>query len=512
LGARLAAASERVVVDVSAGLFRSDGYSLVPEAQRGSIDVPARSKARNINVRLQYKLSDESHVQASLLHFTEDKVNGFELAPNATTGTDVSLRLTKDSADDAWSYAVLGFAKWRDFSSGFASALPGRSAATGTLDQYDVPAQGFGGGIEVRPPQFGGISLRVGADVKTARGETNERFRAIANVYTRNRSAGGTSTVIGGFADASATPVERLTVSAGVRLDHWWLRDARRRETDLATAAVTLNQQPTDRNGIQWSGRIGATYAVTPAVTARALVYTGWRLPTLNELHRPFRVGNDVTEANAGLVPERLRGIDVGLHFEPLNTMSFDLTLFANRLQDAIGNITRGAGPGVFPGVGFLPAGGIFRQRGNIDSVRVRGIEALAKSQLPYGFSVDGSLVFADGKIVQANPELLNKRLTQAPKWQMSGQLGWRGWADRLTAAVTLRHVSSAFEDDQNLRLLPGYSTVDAVLAWQIQPGVHLTISGENLADTEIVSAIATNGILTRTSPRNFNVAVRAEF
>jgi vitamin B12 transporter len=512
LDARLSAADDRRLIDVSAGLFRSDGYTLVPETQRGSIDLPARSNARNITARLQSKISDDSYVQASFLHFTEDKVNGLALAPNATTGTDVSIRLVRDVPDDRWSYALLGYAKWRDFSSGFATALPGRTAAIATLDQYDVPAQGFGGGIEIRPPKFSHIALRLGVDAKTVSGETNENFRSIAGAFTRNRTAGGTSTVLGGFIDASTTPIEHLTLSAGVRLDRWWLRSARRVETDIASAAVILNDQAQNRRGSQWSGRIGVTYAVTPALSARALLYSGWRLPTLGELHRPFRVGNDVTEANAALTPERLRGIDVGLHYEPLNTLSFDLTLFANKLRDAIGNISKGAGPGVFPGVGFLPAGGVFRQRDNIDAVRVRGVELQGKSQLPYGISLDASLVYADGKIVQGNVELRDKRLTQAPKWQTSGQLGWRGFAERLNAAVTVRHVSSVFEDDQNLRLLPAYTTVDAVLDWRFQPGLSVRVSGENLADTQIVSAIASNGILTRTSPRSFNFGVSVEF
>jgi vitamin B12 transporter len=55
------------------------------------------------------------------------------------------------------------------------------------------------------------------------------------------------------------------------------------------------------------------------------------------------------------------------------------LTGFVNRLKDAIANVTLGQGPGVFPGVGFVAAGGTFRQRQNVDAVKVRGIEASAE-------------------------------------------------------------------------------------------------------------------------------------
>ena len=40
-------------------------------------------------------------------------------------------------------------------------------------------------------------------------------------------------------------------------------------------------------------------------------------MPTLNELYRPFRVGNDATAANALLSPERLTGIEGGVTLAP---------------------------------------------------------------------------------------------------------------------------------------------------------------------------------------------------
>jgi vitamin B12 transporter len=505
-------ADDRFFGSVSAGLFESDGYSLVPENQRGSIDVPAQARARHVSARFGAALAEALKIEATVLHFTENKLNGFVLAPNATTGTDVSLRMLRDTAPDSWAFSVLGYAKWRDFSSGFASAQAGRSAATATLDQYDVPASSVGGSFDIRPPEIAGITLRVGADGKQARGETNERFRNIGGVFTRERVAGGSALVVGGFVDGSANVSDALMLSGGVRLDGWWLQDAQRRERDLQTQAITLSEAAPNRSGHQWSARFGARYAITPALNLRGLVYTAWRLPTLNELHRPFRVGNDVTEANSALRPERLRGIDIGLSYMPLSTTSIDVTLFINEIEDAIGNISRGVGPGIFPGVGFLPAGGVFRQRGNIPKLRVRGVEVQAKVPLPTGFSGNGSITYADGKIIAGDASQVGKRLTQSPKLQLAATLGWQGLSDRLTAAATLRHSSAAFEDDQNLRALPGYTTIDLVLKWQVAPGYSLKLSGENLTDTQIVSALASDGIITRSSPRSLMAGFDVKF
>ena len=60
--------------------------------------------------------------------------------------------------------------------------------------------------------------------------------------------------------------------------------------------------------GVTPTGRLAVRRELEGASYLRAAACAGFRPPTLNELHRPFRVGNDVTEANPGLKPERLYG------------------------------------------------------------------------------------------------------------------------------------------------------------------------------------------------------------
>ncbi|MGJ3626713.1 TonB-dependent receptor domain-containing protein [Sphingomonas sp. MMS24-JH45] len=88
-----------------------------------------------------------------------------------------------------------------------------------------------------------------------------------------------------------------------------------------------------------------AAFSPVTAVTLRGSAYRGWRLPTLNELYRPFRVGADATAANAALVPERLVGVDGGVTLTPARGLSLAATVFWNRLDDAIANVTAGVDP-----------------------------------------------------------------------------------------------------------------------------------------------------------------------
>jgi outer membrane receptor protein involved in Fe transport len=48
----------------------------------------------------------------------------------------------------------------------------------------------------------------------------------------------------------------------------------------------------------------------TEGVTLRTALYQAYRTPTLNELHRGFRVGDTITDGNPLLDPEQLIGAE----------------------------------------------------------------------------------------------------------------------------------------------------------------------------------------------------------
>jgi hypothetical protein len=57
------------------------------------------------------------------------------------------------------------------------------------------------------------------------------------------------------------------------------------------------------------SARAAVRRDLDDGLAIRAAAYSGFRPATLNELHRPFRVGNDLTEANAALEKMRMEGL-----------------------------------------------------------------------------------------------------------------------------------------------------------------------------------------------------------
>jgi outer membrane cobalamin receptor len=484
---------------------RGDGYILIPDDQRGPADVPARYRQWSVAARAVAPVTDVGELQARALLFDDERLRGLAGTESSNRGADASVRIV---GRGALPFEALAYVQARRFTSGFASANSARTTTTRTLDQYNTPATGIGAKVEVRPNIGGGHELQIGVDTRLASGETRERFRFQAGQFTRLRQAGGRTLLAGAYAEDSWRLGDALTLTGGVRADRWWIDDGRLVEREVGTGALTLDERPADRAGWEPTARVGVLASPAAAIDVRAAAYLGWRLPTLNELYRPFRVGADVTAANPALDAERLRGAEVGIDYRPLSTAHVGATLFWNELEDAIGNVTVARGPGTFPGVGFVAAGGAYRQRQNLDAVRSRGIEAWGSLAfghwtLATSYALTDARVRADG----AAAALRGRRPAQTPRHQAAATLAWR--SGQAGASVTARYVGAQFEDDLESRRLDDALTVDAVATLPLAPSLALTLRAENIFDAAVEAGISEAGIIDRGTPRTLWAGLR---
>lgn len=480
-GAKLGAGSLTM-----AGQFaRGDGFVPIVEEDRGPADRAAPYRQASLALRSVFPVGEMVELQANLSGFSDERDRGTDFTPVTSQGTDTSLRLV---GRGSWRWSALAYLQHRDFSSGFASVSAGRTAASPTLDQH-VPATGAGARLEVEPPLGGRATLRLGGDLRRTSGRTQELYTYVAGSPTRRRTAGGETLSGGLFADLS---LERgaLTLSAGGRVDRWTISSGALFEAPLAGGAPLTDTHFADRGGWEASGRAGAALKLIPAVSIRTAAYTGWRLPTLNELYRPFRVGAEVTAANPLLDPERLAGVEAGIDVAPLPALTLSATAYWNRIRGAIGNVTLGTIPGN-------------RQRLNLDAIVAKGIEAdLRWRSGPW--RVSASWAFTDARVQASGAAgpLDGLRPAQVARHQGSASLGWtRGGT---AFALTGRYTGPQFEDDQNARQLADAFTLDALIALPLTAGLSIEARGENLTDARIETAITGNGIVERATPRTW--------
>jgi outer membrane receptor protein involved in Fe transport len=304
-----------------------------------------------------------------------------------------------------------------------------------------------------------------------------------------------------------------LVLTAGARVDDWKTSNGIRLETNTENNTEVRSDVIENQSDQVFNGRAGFSYRVSPMVSLRGAAYTGFRLPSINEFYRPFRVRNDITESNPNLMPEKTKGIDIGFDYVANDTTKFSAGFFVNHLENGVGNVTLALGPGFFPPTGFVPAGGSLRQRQNIDKIKAQGIEVQFSTELGNGFSLDAGYIHSTVKVTKfvASPTLEGKRLAQSPRDVLAVSLGYNdGGLFKLSGGF--KYTSHQYDDDQNVRILPSYTLLNIVAHYKINDQMSLFASAQNLLDENYLTALSGAGLMTIGQPRTLTLGLRGNF
>lgn len=444
---------------------RGDGFFTTPASDR----VPATSRAAfeswSVGLRGVAPISPDVELQARLGLFDDARTLRFDGADSTSEGQDASLRII---GRGEWKFDALAYVQARNFSNVVISS----TRFTRVLDQRKTPSTGLGGKIEVRPPIAEGHDVRIGVDYRRADGELQEEaYSAFSGLLTERRRAGGNTANLGFFVEDD-WEIGPLVLTGGLRADHTSIDDGFFRALNSQGGLVSEVIAP-DRSDWAVSWRAGASFYATRRLDLRAAAYTGLRLPTLNELYRPFVVFPVVTQGNAALENERLEGVEIGLNWQPVNELVVSVTAFDNEVENAIANVT------LAPNL---------RQRQNLPAIEARGIEgalALALGDV----SFDASLAYTDARIAGEGASLAldGNRPPQTPEFSASATLAWQP-SERVRLAATLRHIGTQFEDDQETDSLPAATTIDLFAQAPIAGRFSLVARAENLLDETIVT------------------------
>ena len=477
----------------------------------GAADDKLTLKAWSAAARLQAPLGPVL-AAARISAYQEDRDAGLVGAQSTAKGVIGSVTFAEQPGPGRLGWRLQGWVHHSDLANSSVSVAAGRVATTPANNEFSTPATGWGVNGALRGAA-GALTWELGTDVRGADGEDHELFRNLGSGFTRMRLAGGSTLIAGGYGEASLISGPWL-LTAGARLDEWFTRGGHRIESDLKSGAVTFQDNPADRSGTVPSGRLGVKRNLGGGAYLRAAAYSSFRPPTLNELYRPFRVGNDITESNAALTPERLYGGEIGFGADS-GPLSWDITGFVNHLNDPVTNVTIGKGPGTFPafpGAGVVPAGGTLFQRRNAGLIKAEGLEASASyalgERLMLRAAADITYAKVDGGSVA--PQLTGKRPAQAPRATATAGFDW-SFLGPASLHGDVRYESARFDDDLNTRRLAPSVDVNARVDWRLAQGVTGYVAADNLFNADLQTGRTADGTVSYDAPRvwRFGVSFR---
>ena len=502
---------DNVSIGASAMYLASGGWIPVNDAQRGKADIPLWEKATSASIHGGVEVIPGTQVTGRFGFYDERRGNGTLGATTRAKGTTGSITIAHPEAPDELGWRLQGWFRDTDVNNQTVGLTAGRVSTTPSGNQYAVPALGWGANAALRGA-FDWLDWEVGADARLADGESRELFSFSAGQFRSGRLTGGRTLVGGAYAEGASRISEDWMITGGVRVDEWRNYSGHTIERTLATGVITLNDHPANADGIVPTARAGLRHELGEGLFLRSAAYAGFRPPSLSELFRAFRQGNNFTLANSALKPERLYGVEIGVGDDE-GAFTWDVTGFWNKISDAVTLVTLASGPGTFPGAGFIPAGGQLIQRQNVGDIRAYGMEGDAqwaidsRLALRAGFNVTDAHVYG-GTLA---PQLTGKRPAQTPRWTITG--GIVATPDPLVTLETyVRYESLRWSDDLNALRLPAVATVDTRINFHIRPTMDLYLAVDNVLDAEVTTMRGADGVANIEAPRLFRIGARLAY
>lgn len=511
---RIAGSAVRQEGDVTLGASgsyqKSGGWIPVDPAQRGAADDKVSLEASSLSGRVAAEIMPATLLALRLGVYDERRAAGTVDSYSEARGVTGSATLASPESPDALGWRAQMWFRDTDFINAASAIAAKRVSASPSDDEYATPALGWGGNAALRGT-FGLIDWEAGADARFNEGEARENFSYSAGTFHTSRFSGGRG-FVGGLYAEGASRFDGFLVTLGVRIDDWRDSGGHVLERSLATGAVTFQDEFTSRGGTIPTARAGIRKDIGDGLYIRTAGYEGFRAPSLNELYRPFRMQNNFTEANPNLVPERLYGAEIGIGGAE-GPITWDVTGFWNRLSDAISNVTIGTGPGSFPDVGTLPAGGLFIQRQNVPGINALGSEGEAQWQLDDLVALRGAYSVTDARVEggTAAPQLTGKRPAETPRLTITG-----GVVASPIRSVTVEgdvvYETLRWSDDQNTLPLPAATTFDAKITWHFLPQAGVYFAIDNITNAAVATSEGGDHVYTYDEPRAYRAGLTVTF
>lgn len=464
-------------VDLGAEAFNTDGYVLVPEDIRGSVDTPAGSNHTNATVTVRRQLSNRASAFVRGTVLGEARKNGTPIQTNRTHLRDVEAGVDWQSAV-LGEFAVRGYGEAQLFDQNFSAIAPSRNSETLT-DLQRVPAQEAGFSLQWTRTEGQWQTWVAGVEGQNVRGASNELEYASGKAHTAT-GVGGRQNIDGLFGEDIIRAGSRWIFTVSARFDDWQNYRALSTTRPLTTTGPIQVINFPARSSTAFSPRLSALRQLTSTLSVYAAGNRAFRAPTLNELYRPFRVGNVLTLANNGLGAERLTGAEAGMAWTPHGRrLRVRTSFFWSKINQPIANVTLESTPSL-----------ITDQRQNLGSTRSEGIEIEAESEITPSFTLSGGYQYADARVLSfpADTALVGLFVPLIPRNALTFQASYTK-PSLFTLALQGRYVGVEYDDTLNQYPLSPAFTLDLLTSHSFKNRVEVYGALENLTDQRYETA-----------------------
>lgn len=276
------------------------------------------------------------------------------------------------------------------------------------------------------------------------------------------------------FAEENWTPLDPLTITAGLRYDYH------------------------NAFGSNTSPRLYAVYTVSPSWTVKGGVSTGYKTPKTTDLYDGITgfggQGTSPFVGNPDLQPETSVNSELAIYWTSASAgHNFNLTYFQNDFKDKIesgdsnrscaetGGVRPCANLGDYLDLGYDE----YSQKVNIDEAEIRGVEVAGRYQIIPALGFRANYTYTDSEITRGSRT--GQPLTNSARNMANATLDWTV-TPRLSLALSMEARSKRFRglaDDDSLLYYKTYDVMNLGGQFRINESITLNARINNLLDED---------------------------
>jgi iron complex outermembrane receptor protein len=546
--------SDLLGLSVFAERYHTDGYQTTPGAflYRFPQKKPVVADNSNLQLKADLTLSPDLRGYLRLGYHIQDQQISYQFGRNLQKSPDLAAQLERKLPDNAnlqanvWAQYVR-FDKLNGntcYYQGGTSCLTSTSAALTPAQVNDNIVQFYTQEGALRYRERGAsliysgrfksplYSVLAGLDYRHLSAEDSERFFNTPTSpllpqgrFDSSTRGEGAQTFTGVFAQAKYLPVEALDITFSGRLDRYEIGDRLNTRT-LVSGASTGGPLP-ESTKTAFNPSLAARYELTDAWSVRAAGYKAFRAPGFNNLTRTFGTGTNTTIANPDLVPEDLKGWEVGTDYRQ-GSFNIGATYFLYNIKNMIATFTA-SGPNapaqvqaICGGPNLPTCGGSAKYYTNDQDGRSHGLELVASWRYSDHLSFDGYYTHTDSFLTHRGAVVtdpLGVQLVGIPRNVALLSTTWKAPHD-VKAYAELRYTGPMLLDTTSnggtTRFGQGGNVVlNASINYPWSKTVTFFVSAQNLTDRQYgETPYAVNQPYNQvlSTPRTVNAGVRARF
>ena len=466
--------------------LRTAGYTIIPEADRGSIDIPAGSGDLMGTAEVSRTLGRQGNFFVRMNELGESRQNGTPLTSNDTSIPEIDLGLDWTSSS-AGSFSLRAYGTKEIFHQGFSSPGAGRNSET-QADLQRAPSAQVGFAGQWRRTFAGRHAVTGGFETHTVHGDSFERLFCTNNTFApcvgaqgelrALTDAGGRQTLVAFFGQDAFHFAENWMLTIGGRVDTWSNTAGYSYTVPILGTSASSAAYP-DRRETAFSPRISLMRTFRGIAAVNFSVYRSFRAPNLNELYRGFRVGAQVTTANASLVAERLTGGEAGISLTPWGgRVVLRGDFFWSDISHPVTNV---------------PIGTNLNQRQNLGVAQARGAEFSGEVRLPKNMQLSAGYILSYSTFISApgQPQFVGLWIPEVPRNQFNFQWSYtdRNW----TAGLQGRFAGMQYDNLSPDYPMDGYFTLDAEISRKLFPHTEIFFGAQNLTNSRYTVSLTPN-------------------